>query len=97
MPPGRAAAARPPVDCSTRHEAGWPGSGSVPWRPARSACGRRRQVGDVQVDVAGDVEIEPAVAVVVAEGAAREPAVDCHAGLRRDIAETAAAVHDRGG
>ncbi len=47
---------------------------------------------EVERDVAGDVEVEPAVAVVVAERAARGPAVDGDARARRDIGEAAALV-----
>ena len=41
--------------------------------------GDGRQVRDVEGDIAGHEEIEPAVAVVVAKGAAGRPAVDSNA------------------
>ena len=54
-------------------------------------CGRRRRVLDVERDVAGDVEIQPAVAVVVAKGAARRPAVDRNARADGHVGESAIA------
>ena len=51
---------------------------------------RGRQVGQVEGDVAGDEQIEQAVAVVVAERAPRGPAVDSDPRGPGDVIETTA-------
>ncbi len=72
----------------------WPrrgGAGLLTWsgRPSASRRGWR-QIADVQRDIPGDVQIEPAVGVVVAEGASRGPAVDGDSRLRGLVGERAA-------
>ena len=55
----------------------------------RRAVDRRRgrQMGEIDRHVAGHEQVEPAVAVVVAERAARRPAVDRDPGLLGDVVE----------
>jgi hypothetical protein len=63
-----------------------PGSWDCPFRLETG------QTVQLQRDIASDVEVEPSVAVVVAERAAGGPAVDGDARVRRDIGEAAALV-----